>query len=245
LLEVIAYAVLALAVVGAVSTWKRVSWRPAIVYAAGFVLYKVFVVGIGYNEWYGPPAIAVIFLLAAAGLQRLAGARTVLVAIPATALALAYAIHIPFSFPLERTIQHGIEDQVRLPMGRYLGEVAQTGQTMVSESAGYVSYYTNADLYDFPGLTSPAAVEALQRPVPHLLGVYGITQLLHPDFLILRPGEVDLLSKADPETFAQYRLLRTFSVPQADTELDQWGLSFFDFDREFSVYQRRPDAGSS
>jgi hypothetical protein len=245
LLKLIAYAVLILAVVGAVSTWKRASWRPAILYALGFVAYKVFVIGNGYNEWYGPPAIAVIFILAAAGLQRLAGARTVLVAVPATALALAYAIHIPFSFPLERTIQHDIEDQVRLPMGRYLGEVAQPGMTMASESAGYVSYYSNADLYDFPGLTSPAAVEALQSPVPHLLGIYGIAQLLHPDFLILRPNEAEALKADDPDTFAEYRLLRTFSVSEADTPLDHWGLAFFDPDREFSIYQRRPDAAES
>ena len=129
-----------------------------------------------------------------------------------TTLPAKSVVHIPFSFPLERTIQHNIEDKVRLPMGRYLGEVAQPGATMASESAGYVSYYSNADLYDFPGLTSPAAVEALESPEPHLLGIYGIAQLLHPDFLILRPNEAEILKTDDPDTFAEYRLLRTFGL---------------------------------
>ena len=119
LLKVIAFVVAALAIAGAVSTWRRISWRPAIAYAVLFCLYKVFVIGAGYNEWYGPPAIAVIFILAAAGLDRLTRPvrSTWAVAVPALVLALAFAIHIPFTYPIERTTQHEIEDRVRRPDG--------------------------------------------------------------------------------------------------------------------------------
>ena len=238
LLKVIAFAVLALAVVGAFSTWRRVSWRPAIVFAAGFVIYKIFVVGFGYNEWYGPPAISVIFILAAAGIARLTRVRAGLAAVPVVFLLAVYAMHIPFTFPIEAKIQHDIEDQVRLPLGHYMGEVVKPGETMTSESAGYVAYYTNGTLYDFPGLTSPTAVEALTGPEPHLLGVFGITQLLHPDWLILRATEVDFLREADPETFSQYEVARQFSVPVEDTQLEQWGLSVVNYDRDFTVMRR-------
>jgi hypothetical protein len=243
LLKLIAFTVAALALIGAFATWRRVSWRPAIAFAALFVLYKVFVIGGGYNEWYGPPAIAVIFLLAAAGLDRITRSRPAwLVAVPATVLALAFAIHIPFTFPLERTVQHQIEDQVRLPMGRYLGEVVKPGQTIGSESAGYVSYYTNATLYDFPGLTSPAVVEALQSDSPHLPGIYGIAELLRPDFLIMRPTELQSLIDADPQTADMYRVLRTFEVPVEDSRLEHWGLDLFNVDREFTVLELKPSA---
>jgi hypothetical protein len=241
LLKVIAFAILALAIVGAVSTWHRASWRPAVAYATLFVLYKVFVIGPGYNEWYGPPAMAVVFILAAAGLARLTRAARPawVVAVPATVLALAFAIHIPFTFPLERVIQHDIEDEVRDPMGRFLGSVAEPGDTIGSESAGYVSYYSNADLYDFPGLTSPAVVEALGAR-QRLHGIYGIAQLLEPDYLVMRPDELNLFRETEPETAAEYRILRTFSVSQAQSPLRRWGLDFFNVDREFTVLERLP-----
>jgi hypothetical protein len=239
LLKVIAYAVLGLAVVGAFATWRRASWRPAIAYVALFVLYRIFAVGGGYNEWYGPPAIALIFVLAAAGLDRLArGAATWAVAVPATALALVFAMHIPFTFPLERTVQQDIEDQVRLPMGRYLGEVVEPGQTIGSESAGYVSWYSNGTLYDFPGLTSPTVVDALEDPAPHAIGIYGIAQLLHPDWLILRPNELESMKQSDPETASMYRPVRTFTAPASTDELSHWGLDLYNIDREFVVLRR-------
>jgi hypothetical protein len=239
MLKVIAFAVLALAVVGAFSTWKRVSWRPAIVFAASFVLYKVFIVGAGYNEWYGPPAISLIFILAAAGIHRLTRDRArLLAAVPVVFLIAVYAMHIPFTFPLEAKIQHDIEDQVRVPLGRYMGEVVKPGETMTSESAGYVAYHTNGTLYDFPGLTSPGTIDALTSEEPHMIGVYGITQLLDPDWLILRVGEVEILSQADPETFSEYEVARHFAVPEEDTELEQWGLSLDNFDRDFTVMRR-------
>ena len=238
LLKVIAYGVLALAVVGAIATWRRVSWRPAIAYAAFFVLYKVFIVGDGYNEWYGPPAIAVIFLLAAAGLDRLTRARPAWVAaVPATALALAFAMHMPLSFPMEARIQQDIEDRVRVPLGEYLGEVAEPGDTIGSESAGYVSKHTNATLYDFPGLTSPTVVETLQQP-GHLPGIYGIADLLDPDWLVMRPNELEFLREADPETASEYEVARKFHVPEEGTELDRGGLVFLNVDRDFTVLRR-------
>ena len=237
LLKVIAYGVVGLALVGAAATWRRVSWRPAIAYAALFVLYRIFAVGLGYNEWYGPPAIALIFILAAAGLDRLTRrAATWMVAVPATALALAFAMHIPFTFPLERTIQHDIEDRVRVQMGDYLAEVAGPGDTMGSESAGYVAYDTNATLYDYPGLTSPAVVDALEDPAPHQIGIYGVAQLLHPDWLILRPDEYEHMTEADPETASLYEPARTFKVP--GEPLSQWGLDVYNIDREFVVLHR-------
>jgi len=230
LLKLIAYAVLLLALVGAVATWRRPSWRPAIAYAALFVLYKVFIVGIGYGDWYGPPAIAVIILLTAA--------RPGLAAVPAVALAIAYACHIPLSFPLEAEIQHEIEDQVRVPLGRYIGEVTRPGETMTSESSGYVAYHTNATLYDFPGLTSPTAVATLESGIPHLPGTYGITQLRRPDWLILRQGEVEYLREADPQTASEYEVVRRFRVSDEDTFLDQGGLVLLNFDRDFSLLRR-------
>jgi hypothetical protein len=237
LLKLIAYGVAVLAIIGAFATWRRPSWRPAISFAALFVIYKVFIVGGGYNEWYGPPAIAMIFLLAAAGLNRLTAARPRLAAVPAVGLALVYAMHIPFSFPLEARIQHQIEDRVRLPMAYYLGDTVAPGETIGSESAGYVSRYTNATLFDFPGLTSPTVVDTLRQP-GHLPGIYGIAQLLDPDWLVMRPNELEFLRQADPETASEYEVARRFQVSAGSTPLELGGLAFFNVDRDFTVLRR-------
>ena len=63
----------------------------------------------------------------------------------ATALALAFAAQIPFTMPLEARVQQ-IEDQVRQPLGEYIGQVVPAGDTIVAEPSGYIGYWSNATL---------------------------------------------------------------------------------------------------
>jgi hypothetical protein len=243
LLKLIAWTVAGLAIVGAFSTWGRPSWRPAIIFVGLWIAYKVVFLSTGYFEWYGVPVIAVIFLLAAAGLNKLTEARPrLVVAVPAVVLALAYAIHIPFTLPLEARIQHQIEDRVRDQAGRYLGEVAKVGETIATEPSGYVGYYTNATLYDFPGLTSTTVTEALQDS-PTFLASGGTTMIrivptLDPDWLVYRPYEWELLQSLAPEVAARYAPVREFSVSEEQSSLDRWGLSMLNIDRDFIVLRR-------
>jgi hypothetical protein len=243
LLEVIALAVLALALVGVVSTWRRPGMRPAIAFVFLYVAYKFVFLTVGYFEWYGVPILAVIVLLAGVGLQRLAESRLPAALVPTVAglLALAYAIHIPFTMPLENRVQEQIEDRVRLPLGRYLGEVTRPGETIVTEPSGYVGFYTNATLLDYPGLTSPTVVEALGEH-PELASISGMTALLQPDWLVVRPNELELVTVFEPEARADYEVVRRFRVDEEDSSLDRWGLFIHNADREFIVLRRREGA---
>ena len=240
LLKLIAWTIGALAIVGAVVTWRRrPSWRPAIVYVLLWIAYKVVFLTVGYFEWYGMPALALIFLLAAAGLQWLTAARSwVLAAVPATVLAAAYAIHIPFTLPLENRVQEQIEDPVRDRLGRYLGEVAEPGESITTEPSGYFGYYTNATLLDYPGLTSTRVTDAMADRPP-LLPLTGQIDLLQPDWLVLRPNEVDLLHATYPETARRYREVRRFAVSEEESELSLGGLTVVNFDREYVVLRRK------
>ncbi len=222
------------------STWKRPSWRPAIVCAALFVAYKLVYLGLGYFEWYSVPPLALIFILAAAGLDRITKPVPALAIAGATVLALMYAIHLPFTLPLEARVQHNIEDRVRQPLGRYLGRVSHPPQTIATESSGYVGYDTNAPLEDFPGLVSTKVVDALRAAGPSYYTVPGIAALLHSDWLVLRPGELEFLRDAYPKTAKQYRVVRRFSVSDADSSLDRWGLNIANADRTFIVLRRKP-----
>ena len=157
----------------------------------------------------------------------------------AAMIALAFALHRPFTFPLEARIQHNIENRVRAPLGGYLGRVVKPGQTITSESSGYVGWDTNATLYDYPGLTSTTAYEALRDSHGASNSVCGVVYLLHADWLVLRPFEVDVCRALYPKTMAHYRFIRRFHVSDASTPLEQWGLAYGNIDRDFRVLRRR------
>jgi hypothetical protein len=254
LLKVVALIVVALAIVGAIAQWHRRGLRPAVAFVVLYALYKVVFLTFGYFEWYGVPVLAVLFLLAAAGLDRIAslisgalrgrvslsGAQ--LVAVPAVVLALAYAIQLPYAIPLEARVQNDIEDQVRVPLGQYLGRVVPPGQTLASESSGYVGYYTNGTLYDYPGLVSTTVVDSLRaHPSYKFHGVAGVSALLRPDWLILRPGDEVALKSAYPQVAREYRLARRFRAP-GFTSLDEGGLTVANADSDFLVLRREPNA---
>ncbi len=245
LLNVVVWAVAGLALIGGISTWRRPSFRPAIAFVVLWLGYKTVFIQTGYFEWYGVPIMAVMVVLAAAGLTWLSRwIPTAAIAGVAAAIALAYAIHIPFSYPIEERTQHGIEDQVRDQVGRYLGEVTEVGETMTSEPAGYVGYYTNATLLDYPGLTSRTATETMSdqpRFADDPSAPLRITELLRPDWLILRPAEWAGLQQLNPEVAAEYTLAREFKTTGVSTE--QGGLEYFNIDTDFLVLRHTAPPG--
>jgi hypothetical protein len=249
--RVFAVGVAVLAVVGAISTFKRWSWLPAVAYLALFAAYKVLYLTVGYFEWYGTPATALLILMAAVGLDRVC--RWVSAAaqhrftpgevalVPAVVLALVYAMPLPYRTAAEARVQHDIEDKVRQPLGRFLGEVVEPGDTITSESSGYVGYESNGTLYDYPGLESRTVVSALSEADASghpVLPLVGIVHLLHPDWIVLRPGEADTFAQWYPADERQYREVRRFSVPGGQEPISVQGFSVRNIDRDFIVFRR-------
>jgi hypothetical protein len=258
LARVIALVIVGLALVGGIATWRRRAWRPAIAFVVLFALYKVVFLTFGYFEWYGVPAIAILILLAAAGLDRitrllaaaLRGRVNVsaaqLAAVPVVCLAVAYAAHLPSTIRLQARTQHDIEDRVRVPLGQYLGRVIKPGQTLTSESSGYVGYYTNGTLYDWPGLESTTVVDTVRSAGVNWwkgskLGPASpmvVAHLLNPDWLVLRPQEVQWLRERFPATAARYRQVRRFAVSDDDSRLRYGSVEQWNIDRDFIVLRR-------
>jgi hypothetical protein len=258
----IALLVAALAVVGAVSTCRRWSWLPAIAFLVLSIANKVIFLTIGYFEWYGPPATAILILMAAVGLDRVSkwtaaatrGRLTpgAVALAPAVLLALIYAAPLPYRTALEGKIQHDIEDKVRTPAGQYLGQVVKPGQTVATESSGYLGYDTNGTWYDTPGLESRKVVETVRKAeaegVRNADSLVGIAHLLRPDWLVLRPFERNAFNDTYPDLLRNYRQVRVFSVPSTDSEpniffgtaplVSAGGFSVFNLDRTFIVYRR-------
>ena len=250
--KAIALTVAVLALIGAASTLRRWSWLPAIAYLALFVVYKVVYLTVGYFEWYGTPVAALLIFMAAVGLDRVAKwvasatrgrfKPAAVVLVPAILLALAYAAPLPYRTAAEERVQRDIENRVRQPLGEYLGQVAPPGDTITSESSGYVGYDSNATLYDYPGLESTTVVDALRKAEQSghpVVPVVGVAHLLHPNWLVLRPDEVELLLRWYPEDARQYREVRRFSVPGGQDPICVRGFCQKNIDRDFIVFRRK------
>ena len=120
---------------------------------------------------------------------------------------------------------------------------------MVSESAGYIGYYGRVTLYDYPGLTSPGALSALEelspeRRRPLLVGMSELTNSIRPGWIVARTEKWDAFRTMFPETAARYELDREFSVSPSESELRFGGVEYASYDRVFLVLHRvRPGVG--
>ncbi|MEY2563376.1 MAG: hypothetical protein QOH88_1569 [Verrucomicrobiota bacterium] len=172
----------------------------------GFVIYRNTTIMNSYYMWYLPPFAALIFIVAGYGLSALIakGPR------PAIALglvvALSYALHLPFSMPLDRRVQEAIEGRVREQTGYHLAAMmTKPDDTVVLEPLGFIGWAAfNKTVYDFPGLGSKVAVRAVKNLSPPR--VAGLVDALQPTYAVLRPNEFGHLMRLYPETAARYEV---------------------------------------
>jgi hypothetical protein len=237
----VSIAVWALAILGAVRTWRTPGWRAAIVFAAAFTAYRVALLPGAYFDWYVPPHTAILIILAAAGIHSLRPTpqfdpRPALAAI----VAIAFAIHTPFSLGLERKLQTDIEVAVRTRVGQELGGLIRPGETLATESAGYYEYYSNATMLDYPGLTSVRAREAMQRLPPEHRSIIDFLDAVQADWLALRPAEWQGLQASYPSTAARYDVVDTVESPAGSITFDVDGrprIEFAGYAKDASSWQ--------
>ena len=138
-----------------------------------------------------------------------------------------------------RTQQALIENGHRREVGRWLAKNAGERDTVFLESLGYIGYYSGLKMLDTPGLASPEVV-ATRRAGNRTFA--QIISALHPDWLVLRPGEASTLYAEAPKLGQTYRLVRPFDVTSAVEALPFVpGRGYLEYDAVFLVY-RRTDA---
>ncbi|HEX9097353.1 MAG TPA: hypothetical protein VF990_14790 [Candidatus Dormibacteraeota bacterium] len=249
LLIAIALAVLFFLALGLVESRRRRDLWPLLAFLGLFFAYRIyFLPTIPYFDWYMPPFLGALMIVVAVGMQRLSAPlplvekmlaavgtprlSTTLPLVPKTmavVLSVAFAMHMPFSFPVERNVQ-SIENQVRTNVGLYLRANVQPGQSVTSESAGYVGYFGGVKLYDYPGLTSKTSVRALQSLPPNRRTLADLISVLQPDWLVLRPWELDALQQNYPAVAAKYQVEKVFEMPGVpESELNVRGASSVSF----------------
>jgi hypothetical protein len=106
------------------------------------------------------------------------------------------------------------------------------------ECVGYIGYYSQLKMYDFPGMTSPEMVAA--RRTLHSDGCGLLIAYLHPDWLVLRPDEINLLS-VDQTLWLElnYKPVKVFDVSQAVAAANIEGRNILGTDKTFVVFHRK------
>lgn len=138
--------------------------------------------------------------------------------------------------------QELIENGLRRPIGLWLRDHAQTPHdTVLLEPLGYIGYYSQLKMLDWPGLASREVVEARKRLGPEMETQIALDLL--PDWLVLRPYEIHdekFIDKVDLEKY--YDLVQTFDATDK-INATRWlpGRPYLQFDQTFLVIHRKSD----
>jgi hypothetical protein len=106
------------------------------------------------------------------------------------------------------------------------------------EPLGYIGFYSQLKMLDFPGLSSREVVEARKRTSTDRAA--ALIRELQPDWLVLRSQEVRIITEADPTLLTHtYSLAKTFDASRSVTSLE-WlpGRNYLVIDQTYVVFRR-------
>lgn len=143
--------------------------------------------------------------------------------------------------------QQLIERNNREAIGLWLKENSESKKdTVFLEPLGYIGFYSNLKMLDFPGLSSPEMIAARRKVGgAHNLDLWApLIFELQPTWLVLRPHEAATIKRIDDQLLANYyHLERTFDQREAIADLEFLpGRGYLEFDAVFEVYRRIDDA---
>ena len=168
----------------------------------------------------------------ALGCARLAH-RAIAVSIPAFTLMMLVLCAMQM-----RVQQRVIERGNRMRIGLWLRENARSPKdTVFLEPLGYIGYYSQLKMLDWPGLCSPEVVAVRRKTTAWSKMIAE----LRPDWLVFRPNEVSLMKGEDPRMINEdYVAVKVFDV-SARLQACGWipGRCYPMGDQTFTVFRRR------
>ncbi|MBU1998047.1 MAG: hypothetical protein ABIG46_08190 [Candidatus Omnitrophota bacterium] len=139
-----------------------------------------------------------------------------------------------------RLQQEIIETGHRKNIGLWLKGHANTSKdTVFLEPLGYIGFYSQLKMYDWPGLSSPEMI--LARKKIKIKESFGqLIEELKPDWLVLRPHEIEQVKKDTPillETY--YHIPKIFDVSDKIMAYKFLpGRGYLEFDQTFTVFRK-------
>jgi hypothetical protein len=136
-----------------------------------------------------------------------------------------------------------IEQGERRQIGLWLREhAASVHDTVFLEPLGYIGFYSNLKMFDYPGLSSPEVIAARKRSSNRSYPECWPALILDlcPNWLVLRSYEADAIRKENPEILGKfYTLAKAFDVrPQVNALPFIMGRGYLTNDAYFEVYHR-------
>ena len=131
-----------------------------------------------------------------------------------------------------------IEDGNRREIGLWLKKNASSPKDRVFlECLGYIGFYSQLKMLDFPGLSSPEVVETRRKLKTDDFGT--LIWSLHPEWLILRPWEISYIQEQMPLLLSTYyRKVRVFDeTEKVNSYAYIPGRQYLQFDQVFTIYQ--------
>jgi hypothetical protein len=136
----------------------------------------------------------------------------------------------------QKVIEEGNRKQIGLWLAR---NAASKSDTVFLEPLGYIGFFSQLKMLDYPGLCSPEIVAARKK-----LGsdkAAGLIREVKPIWIVFRTAEVQRIRKSDPELFARmYDPVKIFDVSQTVRSYG-WlpGRGYLQVDQAYTVFRRR------
>jgi hypothetical protein len=168
--------------------------------------------------WYFPPlaflTLLTLIAIAAAQAQRFANAPAALGLIFLALVGLVCLMEFIFFSSLRplRLKQDFVEWDNRRQLGLWLKDHVAPGETVYLEPLGYIGYFSQCKMLDWPGLVSPEVVAA-RRKLPSPSGyTWGeAAEMLQPSWIVARPNEAQLMQRSKFLS-ENYELAKLFDV---------------------------------
>jgi hypothetical protein len=152
-----------------------------------------------------------------------------------TAAASAYQFRVQ-----QRELEEGGRKQIGLWLRR---NAASRADSVFLEPLGYIGFFSQLKMLDYPGLCAPEVVAVEKRL--HSARQADIIAELRPDWLVLRPVEIPEIEQTIP--LAQlYSPARTFDASER-LKAYRWlpGRPYLEFDQTFVVFKRNKDGAAA
>lgn len=188
--------------------------------------------------WYYPPLTMLGIIIIVNGIwkiiEKLNKPPSVAIAF-LSILVLNFAIMFCFISYQMKMQQQFIESGVRKNVGLWLKDHKKNDDTVYLECLGYIGYFSEARMLDYPGLATPASVKNIKEK-----GCDFVTLIdeLKPNWVVLRPGEAELALKQ--EFFRKdYQYVCHFSAVKNIEKAGYIpGVRYLYHDATFSIYKR-------
>ena len=204
-----------------------------------------------FAPWYYPPLAFMSLVALVSAFATLA--RCVRYALPARILALCATagllgflgfVYTASLRPL-RFKQEVIEWNHRRMIGLWLKAHVGPGEKVYLEPLGYIGYFSQCHMLDWPGLVSPEVVAA-RRKLSFKSGYTWMetAEVLLPDWIVARPNEADGI-RHSKVLAPQYELVKVFDVrDQAQPVAETPGYRMVFGELVFGVYHRKKNPGA-